>query len=237
MITSIALMQLVEQGKADLDSSDQLEKVVPEMAEVQIIEGVDSNGKEILREKKNRITLRMLQTHTGKPLAPLCQAFKLTSPAGFGYTFFSSSLWSRINKDLSLDELQASLANFKQPLEFEPGTSRAYGLNIDWVGVYVERVSGLSLGDYFQKYIFSPLGIHNTAFVMKGDMRAKMAGMHRRSEEGLRAIPHPYKSARVDTKDEEIFHSGGGGLLSNAPDYCRTSLPLPSPPSQPAYET
>jgi len=65
MVTSIALMQLVEQGKADLDSADQLEKVVPEMREVKIIEGVDENGKPKLREKKNRITLRMLQTHIG----------------------------------------------------------------------------------------------------------------------------------------------------------------------------
>lgn len=65
MITSIAVMQLVEQGKADLDSADQLEKVVPEMKEVKIIEGVDADGKPKLKEKKNKITLRMLQTHTG----------------------------------------------------------------------------------------------------------------------------------------------------------------------------
>lgn len=63
-------MQLFEQGTADLDSADQLEEVVPEMAEVKILEGIDSNGKEIVRDKKNRITLRMLQTHTGAPPHP-----------------------------------------------------------------------------------------------------------------------------------------------------------------------
>lgn len=57
LVGAIALMQLVEQGKADLDSADQLEKYVPEMKSVQILEG----GK--FREKKNRITLRMLMTH------------------------------------------------------------------------------------------------------------------------------------------------------------------------------
>ncbi len=66
MITSIALMQLVEQDKADLDSADQLGKIVPEMAEVTILESVESSGKAKYRKKSNRITLRMLQNHTGR---------------------------------------------------------------------------------------------------------------------------------------------------------------------------
>jgi CubicO group peptidase (beta-lactamase class C family) len=50
MISAIALMQLVEQGKVDLDGADQLEQYVPEMKSVKILE----NG--VLREKKNRIS-------------------------------------------------------------------------------------------------------------------------------------------------------------------------------------
>jgi CubicO group peptidase (beta-lactamase class C family) len=60
MVGAIALMQLVEQGKADLDSADQLEKYVPEMKSVQVLEG----GK--LKEKKNGITLRMLMAHVSR---------------------------------------------------------------------------------------------------------------------------------------------------------------------------
>ncbi|KAA6409412.1 MAG: hypothetical protein FRX48_06965 [Lasallia pustulata] len=206
LVTSIALMQLFEQGTADLDSADQLEEVVPEMAEVKILEGIDSNGKEIVRDKKNRITLRMLQTHT----------------AGFGYTFFSHDLWARIGQDPQKDEFQGTLSGFQQPLEFEPGTNRAYGVNIDWVGVFIERITGQSLGAYFREHIFNPLGIHNTAFVTQGEMRQKLAGMHSRSEDGVvRGIPHPYKPARTEMAEAETFHSGGGGLLSNAPDYCQ----------------
>ena len=57
LVSAIALMQLVEQEKADLDSADQLEHYVPEMKSVKILE------KGVLREKKERITLRMLMTH------------------------------------------------------------------------------------------------------------------------------------------------------------------------------
>lgn len=59
LVSAVALMILVEQGLADLDSADLLEEVVPEMKTVQILE----DGK--LRPKRNRITLRMLMTHVG----------------------------------------------------------------------------------------------------------------------------------------------------------------------------
>ncbi|KAI9709381.1 MAG: hypothetical protein M1812_007717 [Candelaria pacifica] len=204
MITSIALMQLVEQGKAHLDSSDQLENVVPEMAEVTILESVDSTGKAKYREKNNRITLRMLQNHT----------------AGFGYTFFSDNLWNRISQNPDEDEFQGDIGAFKQPLGFEPGTDRAYSIGIDWVGIFVERVSGLKLGDYFERNIFDPLGIKDTAFVPTAHMRKRLAGMHHRDETGsLTAREHLLKPAREEVTDP--FHSGGGGLISTAPDYCQ----------------
>lgn len=103
------------------------------------------------------------------------------------------------------------------------------------MGVFIERVSGQSLGAYFQTHIFQPLDMHNTAFVTKGSMRQKLAGMHHRSDDGaLRRIPNPFKPARTETNESEIFHSGGGGLLSTAPDYCRKHPPSsPLTPSLP----
>lgn len=59
-------MQLVEQGKLSLDDADLTEKICPELKDVKIFKGRDANGKEIWAEKKNRITLRMLLSHTGK---------------------------------------------------------------------------------------------------------------------------------------------------------------------------
>ncbi|KAI9841638.1 MAG: hypothetical protein M1837_000485 [Sclerophora amabilis] len=210
MITSIALMQLVEQDKADLDNPDQLEKVLPELKEVKIIDGVDADGKEQLREKKNRITLRMLQTHT----------------AGFSYTFFNDKIWKRIGEDPMRDEFQCVSDAFEQPLVFEPGTSRAYGIGIDWVGIFIERVSGVVLGDYFQKYIFDPLEIKNIAFVPNANMRSTLASMHSRGDQGtLSAINHLLRPARQAT-GASIMHSGGGGLLGNAPEYCRVIAAL-----------
>ncbi|KKY21332.1 putative beta-lactamase family protein [Phaeomoniella chlamydospora] len=61
LITAIACMQLVEQGKLGLDDADQVENLCPELRDVEVLQ---ENG--ILVEKQRRITLRMLLTHTGE---------------------------------------------------------------------------------------------------------------------------------------------------------------------------
>ena len=70
MVGGIAAMQLWEQGKLDLDDADQVEKVCPELKSIRILTNVDENGKAEYIDKKNRITLRMLLTHTGKTSEP-----------------------------------------------------------------------------------------------------------------------------------------------------------------------
>jgi CubicO group peptidase (beta-lactamase class C family) len=60
MIAGIACMQLVEQGKLHLDDGDEIEKLVPELKDIKVLQ---KDGK--LAEKNKKITLRMLLTHTG----------------------------------------------------------------------------------------------------------------------------------------------------------------------------
>ena len=60
-------MQLCEEGKiSGLDDEDLIEKVCPELKSMKILKNVDENGKPQYVDKKNRITLRQLLTHTGK---------------------------------------------------------------------------------------------------------------------------------------------------------------------------
>ncbi len=67
-VTGIAAMQLYEQGKLDLDSTTQLEQILPATAKAQILTGFDTEGKPQYQEKKNSITARMLLTHTSRRL-------------------------------------------------------------------------------------------------------------------------------------------------------------------------
>src|SRR3954454_19095011 len=61
-ITAAAGMQLVEQGKLQLD--DPIGKLLPDLAAVKVLEGFDARGNPKLRPAKNPITLRQLMTHT-----------------------------------------------------------------------------------------------------------------------------------------------------------------------------
>jgi methyl acetate hydrolase len=60
----IACHQLVDQGKISLHDPDVIAKYCPELGELDILEGYDAEGKEILSKPRNRITLNMLLTHT-----------------------------------------------------------------------------------------------------------------------------------------------------------------------------
>jgi len=84
MITGIACMQLVEQGKLALDDGDQVEKLAPELKEVQVFDGKQSHPKD------RQITLRMLLSHTGILLALLAD-ITLTSPQRASGTPFLTS--------------------------------------------------------------------------------------------------------------------------------------------------
>src|SRR6478609_1453555 len=61
-VTGVAAMQCVERGKLALDQP--AGEIMPELAEPQVLEGFDADGKPILRAARRKITLRMLLTHT-----------------------------------------------------------------------------------------------------------------------------------------------------------------------------
>lgn len=112
IITGIACMQLVEQGKISLEDSNALYKVLPELKDKKVLQ---EDG--TLVPKKKEITLRMLLDHT----------------AGFGYTFFNPKLrdWGR---PLGFDEFSGDERDvLDAPLVNQPGEKWEYGVRIDTV--------------------------------------------------------------------------------------------------------
>ena len=50
------------------------------------------------------------------------------------------------------------------PLEFSPGTGWNYSVSIDVMGYLVQKLSGMSFGEFLRTRLFEPLGMTDTAF-------------------------------------------------------------------------
>lgn len=196
-ITGTAAMQLVEQGKLDLDAP--AGNVCPWLNEVQVLDGFDDNGQPKLRPPRSPVTLRHLLTHT----------------SGFVYEIWNSNeaKYREVTQWPSLFTLENRA--LQVPLAFDPGTQWEYGIGIDWAGKMVEAVSGQSLSAYIAENITGPLGMKDTAFAHTASMLERAAGMHARMPDGSLApidLPPPEKPE---------FEMGGGGLHGTMSDYGR----------------
>ena len=191
-ITSVAAMQLVEQGRLSLDTD--IGDVLPALANPQVLTGFDDAGQPQLRAAARPITLRHLLTHT----------------AGLGYFFIHPQVLQYFGAVGAPRE--GSLDTIKMPLMFDPGESWEYSVATDWVGQAVEAVSGLTLGDYLAAHVTGPLGMTQTAF--RAELPDDAAKVHVRAPGGGWVI----NPALLGGGE---FQMGGGGLSATAGDYAR----------------
>src|SRR5258706_7103901 len=87
-VTSVALMQLVEQGKLGLD--DPAEKYLPELTGLKVVESLDpATGDYRVRPANSAPTVRQFLTHTSGLAYPFTSATwrDLKPPAGESYAF------------------------------------------------------------------------------------------------------------------------------------------------------
>jgi methyl acetate hydrolase len=196
-ITSTAAMQMVEQGRLSLDAP--IGDVLPELRSPRVLTGFDRAGKPQTRPARRPITLRHLLTHT----------------AGFVYPTWNADL-NRYMKETGHPATSTGLKrSLELPLLFDPGERWEYGINIDWAGQAVERVSGQKLGDYFDDHIFSPLGMISTGFKLTPAQRARLVKVHARQSDGS------LKPIDFEIKQDPEFEAGGGGLYSTVGDYMK----------------
>lgn len=196
-ITATAVLQLVEDGRLDLDAPAR--NYVPMIGELKVLDGFDTDGTPRLRAPKKHITTRMLLLHT----------------AGLGYEFFNENYNRLVQEGRQPSIISGSLAALMTPLLFEPGEQWEYGSNMDWAGLVVEAITGKRLGEVMRQRIFEPLGMTDTAFSMSASMIQRRAGMHQREEDGsLTAVEGSL------LPEEPEVHMGGHGLFSTVKDYC-----------------
>src|SRR5215469_6847513 len=193
-VTSVALMQLVEQGKVALD--DPAEKYLPELKEVKVIESFDDKtGDYKLRPPARKPTVKNFLTHT----------------SGLAYPF-TSAIWRDL-KPHAGDNFP-----FGGPLLFDPGEQWHYSTSVDVAGRIVEVVSGQRLEDYFREHIFIPLKMNDTSYNVPEAKGPRLVAQQQRSGshmDGAVELQSPQPGLTVAAP------IGGGGLASTADDYGR----------------
>lgn len=196
MVATTVALQLVEQGKLDLDAP--VERYCPEFADVQVLEGFDGDEPR-MRPPASKATVKQLLTHT----------------TGLGYWFFSPELTKWEATTGSPNVLSGLNLIFKAPMLADPGTRFEYGINLDWLGQVIHAVSGTKLDEAVAHVVTEPLGMNETAFVMSVAQRDNSIPVHLRGDDGA------WVATEVDIVQQPEYWSGGHGLHSTPRDYMK----------------
>ena len=204
-ITSIALMQLYEQGLFQLN--DPLHRVIPSWKDQTVyLEG------------------GVADMQTQRPEQPVTFRHILSHMAGLSYGATNHPVDKLYREKEVVRANGATLDTFvnklaQVPLHFEPGTRWLYSYATDVCGHLVEALSGQRLDAYFQEHIFEPLGMTDTAFWVTEDKLDRFTANYERGpNKELKLIDDPKNSTYAKNPS---FLSGGGGLTGTTSDYLK----------------
>lgn len=209
-ITSLAMMQLYEQGRFLLD--DPVHRYIPAWKDLRVYKaGVYPAF--LTTAADRRMTIRDLMTH----MSGLTYGFMQRSNVDAAYR----ELGLDGSRGMTLEKLVEELARL--PLEFSPGSAWSYSVATDVLGYLVQLLSGKPLDLYFQEHIFQRLGMADTGFHVPPEKLERFAACYQASPGGFSLQDDPQTSHFTRPP---AFLSGGGGLVSSIDDYFRFAQAL-----------
>jgi CubicO group peptidase (beta-lactamase class C family) len=214
-LTSVAVMMLVEEGRIGL--ADPLSRFIPAFKKTTVAlpppAGAVAGSPVSVVPAKREITIRDLLTHTagiGYGDGPAAAQWKAAGIQGWYFA-------DRGEPVSAVVERMAAL-----PMDAQPGERYVYGYNTDILGVVVEKVSGLTLAEFFQKRITGPLGLVDTQFYLPPAQKARLAAVYAAKDDGtIERASDPKTGQGHYVEGPRVAHAGGAGLLSTARDYAR----------------
>lgn len=213
-ITAVALMMLVEEGKIGLD--DDVHTHIPSWTGL----GVYATGIQaaVVGATSDAFV-------TAAPKRPMKVVDLVTHTSGLTYGFMArTSVDAAYRKrkigdhdtDGGLDTFIEQLAEL--PLDFSPGDHWSYSVSIDVMGYLVQKLSGMSFGEFLRTRLFEPLQMHDTGFHCPDDKVDRFASCYQPGPNNL-LLQDDARSSTYATPP--ALESGGGGLVSTAHDYMR----------------
>jgi CubicO group peptidase (beta-lactamase class C family) len=208
-VTTTAVMILLEEGKILLD--DPVARYIPEFAGARVAVPAPDKGATGYSTVpvKRPISIRDLLTHT----AGISYG---DGPAKDEYVAAGIHGWFLADKPVPIGDVIKKLATL--PFDAQPGEKWVYGYNLDILGYLVERVSGMSLADFFARRITGPLGMMDTFFFLPEDRLNRFASVYGVDDKGGLKLAEDARD-NFYVKGPRKCYAGGAGLLSTAEDY------------------
>ena len=213
-IVSLAAMQLIEQGKLNLD--DPVGKYITSFNETEVLTDFNpADSTYTSKPSESTPTIRQLLTHT----------------AGVPYGFMNPSVNGAIydkndipdlstNLNMDIKDVASKLGDL--PLMHEPGKKWMYGLNTDVLGRVVEVVSGEKLDDYIRTNITKPLGIEKLDFYFDASEKKNLTKVYIPMKDSTNMQVNQMGKmyiADYPTDGAKSYLSGGSGMTGTARDY------------------
>jgi CubicO group peptidase (beta-lactamase class C family) len=209
-LTSVAIMQLYEQGLFLLD--DPVHRYIPEWRNLKVFKSGNAEEYEVSSPERV-MTIKDLLLHT----SGLTYGFQESHPVD---EIYRREGISSLTNGETLKDMAQQLIDI--PLQFSPGSEWNYSISTDVLGYLVEIISGQSLDVYFQENILTPSGMSDTGFSVQPNQKQQFAACYdylRKSDEnGIRykLQDDPKTSCYLE---KPSLLSGGGGLVSTIDDY------------------
>jgi CubicO group peptidase (beta-lactamase class C family) len=146
-----------------------------------------------------------------------------THTAGMGYGLSDATAVDKMfiaDNPMGKPDMKSMVKRVSEiPLLAQPGERWSYSIAIDVQGAIVEKLSGMTFGEYLEKNVFSPLGMKDSGFWLTEEDRPRFATVYQRNASGALDV-YPDDPARTFFKKDHE-ESGGGGLASTMHDYAR----------------
>ena len=181
----------------------------------------------------------ILNTHGIRSPAhgPITVEHLFTHRSGLSYGFMPGCPVGELYREHNLaEDGSRSLAEYVDilstlPIAFEPGSRWHYSCSTDVLARIIEIVMNESLDQVLQRYLFEPLGMHETGFFVANDNLSRLMPMHGQSLD--ESLSGPFSNPPIKRRDCEAAYPshpvtatarGGHGLFSTAKDYLEFAL-------------
>ena len=237
-ITGVALMILVDRGLIKL--SDPISKFIPEFKNTKV---VNEAGDFIDLDRS--VTVLDAATHT----SGLIYAWLPTETiANDIYEEKNLHPYYYLDLEVTADQTDFSIPAEKPfsnicefskelasaPLVHQPGEKWTYGVGMDLLGCIIEKVSGMTFGNFMRENIFEPLDMKDTAFAVPESEINRFTSMYTHKGASVGDIQREFNDEifpndliLMDSYEDSPYlkmnkvEDGGSGLISTAEDYLK----------------